>query len=232
MKTRTLRCVLVALLILAAPAAFGDDVAADEGLRARSFELGHKSLEKAATLINPLLSDDGSVSLLPARSVLVVTDYAENLARITEALAQYDTPPRHFSVEVTLISASRDGRPRDDVPEDLRAIARKLSAVLRFNSFEKVASIRAEGNEGDPVTLALESGYHASFDFGEFDPVTKTIRIEQFRLDRLGTDQREGETLLKTALNLRIGQVVVLGASRGPDSGKALMIVLVAEETE
>jgi len=62
--------------------------------------------------------------------------------------------------------------------------------------------------------------------------VTNTVRVEGFRLDRLSNSQSEGETLLKTSLNLRLGQVVVLGASRGPQSAKALMLVLVAEEAK
>ena len=231
MKTRLLICVFLATAF-AIPSFAAPDDAPDASLKARSFEIRHKTLERAAGLIAPLLSETGSVSLQPSKSALVVTDRAENLQKISEMLSRYDSPPRHFTVQLTLVNASRERVARSEVPEDLKVVADKLTGVLRFNSFEKVASINAEGNEGDPVVLSMDGSYHATFRIGEYDPVTNTVRVEGFRLDRLSNSQGEGETLLKTSLNLRLGQVVVLGASRGPQSAKALMLVLVAEEAE
>ena len=224
--------VLIVFLLLF-PAAGVSSLLADDaapgGLRARSFEVRNKDVEKAASLIRPLLSEDGSYSIQPSKNALVVTDHGDVLERVAEVLSRYDVPPRHFRLELTLVSASRSDRAAE-VPEDLRPVAKKLAGVLRFNSFEKLAGITTEGSEGDAVVLGLDPGYYGTFRFGEYDPVSETIRLEEFRLERLENEGQPGAPVLRTSLNLKLGQVVVIGASRQPDSRKALMLVLRAEE--
>ena len=47
-----------------------------------------------------------------------------------------------------------------------------------------------------------------------------------FRLSKLQGDQVT--SLLKTTLNLRLGQTYIVGATKTPQSQRALMIVLIA----
>jgi len=222
--------VLLALLV-AAPSLHADDAAAPAGaLTARSFEIHYKDVEKAAAMIKPLLSEDGSYSVQPSKNALVVTDTEENLDKIAGALAKYDAPPRHFVLKLTLVAASRSDSPAP-VPDDLREISRKLSGVLRYNSFEKLGGITAQGKEGDDVVLDFDPGYRATFHFGEYDPVTGTVRLDGFRLDRVQPSSSDGgDSVMRTSLNLKIGQTIVVGASRKPTATRALMLVLVASE--
>lgn len=200
---------------------------AQESISARSFTLKHKTPEAAAAVVKSLMTAEGSFSIQPGKESLVITDRKDVLERIAAVIEEFDAPPRLYSIELVLVSAGREASP-PAVPRELRELSEKLSGVLRFNSFRRIGGSTVAGREGDSSVLTFD-GHRASFDFGEYDPVSGSLRIEQFRLDRVDGDA-EGRTLLETSLNLRVGQTVVLGAARQPDAGRALMIVVRARE--
>jgi hypothetical protein len=76
--------------------------------------------------------------------------------------------------------------------------------------------------------VTLPTGYRADFKFGEYDPASDSLKVSDFHLSRLQNDQLT--SLLKTTLNLRIGQTYIVGATKAPQSQRALMIVLVARK--
>ena len=221
MTRLTKMAVVAILLVLTVPV-----WAAGESLVSRAFELQHKDPQRVIETIQGLLSRDGSYSIQPARQTIVVTDTPANIEKVAGILAELDVPARSYTLQLTLVSASRSTNP-PQVPADLVEISKKLSGVLRFNTFEKLGSTIARGNEGTSMSLAID-GYHAAFGFGQYDPLSQSLKVEDFRLDR--TKDSTGSPLIRTSLNLRVGQTVVLGASRQPESGKALMIVLLVEE--
>jgi hypothetical protein len=203
--------------------------AADEKLAARSFQFKFRDASRAAAVIKPLITAAGSVSIQPSSNTLVVTDSPIAIREIARAIAQYDAPPKPFTVEIRLVAASRAQTPAP-VPEDLREISAKLSGVLRFNKFEKLGEIRALGREGDPVLADLDGAYRADFTMGEFDPISQTLQLSDFRVMRVPAGGGELQQIFRNStLNLRVGQTVVLGASRLPDSNRILMIVLTAQ---
>lgn len=225
----------VPLLALLSSAALASDApagdAADAGpartLTAHTFTFKFKDAAKAAETIKPLLSSDGSISIPSGTRSVVVTDHPENVKQITASLAQFDTPARAFKLSVRIVSAARvDAAPA--VATELRDIAPKL-AMLRFNSLENLGAVDVEGKEGEPGLIDLPSGYRADFHFGDYDAASDSIRVSDLHLSRLSGPQKDQLTsLLKTSLNLRLGQTVILGASKVPESQRALMIVLLA----
>ncbi len=220
----------VALLMLSG-AAFGEAIAAaadaPKSLSVRTFTFHYKDPEKAAAIIKSLMSAEGTISIQPATNALVVTDRAENLRAIAKALAQFDTPPQAFKLTVRLIAASRvEGSP-GKVSDDLKDVAPKLG-MFRFNSFESLGNADVAGREGDPGIVTLPSGYRADFKFGEYDPASDSIKVSDFRLSKLQDDQLT--SLLKTTLNLRVGETYIVGATKTAQSARALMIVLVAHK--
>jgi hypothetical protein len=228
---RFLMTVLAVLLTCGVAVAAPDDAPADrvsKSLNVRAFSFKFKDADKAAATIKPLLSAEGSISIQPGSNSLVVTDRAENLKQIAAALAQFDTTARSFKLVVRLVSAARqesDAR----VPDDLKDIAPKL-AMLRFNSLEDLGSVDVEGKEGEPGVIDLPSGYRADFKFGDYDAASDSVKVNDLHLSRLGGPQKDQLTsLLKTSLNLKVGQTVILGASKVPSSQRALMIVLLAK---
>lgn len=224
MKLKTV-FVLMIVLSLFTVAAFAEP--AGNGVAVRSFQFRYKQAENAAIAIKPLVSAEGSFSIQPSSNTLVVTDRPENLKNIAAAVAQYDKPARGVKIAIRLVAASRQTNPAK-VPDDLVDLSNKLSGVLRFNSFEKLGEITVEGKEGDPVITNVDGVYRAEFKIGEFDPLSDTIRVGDFQLSKV---QQGGQltSLLKTSLNLKVGQTVILGASKSAESGRALMLVLVAK---
>lgn len=206
---------------------------ADGRVVVQTFKFKFKSADRAANVISSLVSSEGSVSIQPGSNVLVVTDRSANMEVIAAALDRYDVPSREFKLEIRLVAAGRVQGKGPEVPEDLKDIAGKLSGVLRFTSFEKIGAIDVKGREGDTVRSDID-GYHAEFVVGELDPVSETVQLSGFTLSRFeaGADpaKKARKDVLETTLNLKVGQTVVLGASRLPDSNRALLLIVVARQ--
>ena len=217
--------VMLTLCLLAVPA-FADAADAGKKLSVQTFQFKHKQAEKAAGVIKSLLSPEGSMSMQASANSLVVTDAPENLKKIAAALAEFDAPAPAFHLTVRLVAASRgvaNEQPR--VPAELRDVAPKL-ALLRYNVLESLGQMDVLGKEGEPGIVDL-NGYRADFRFGEYDLASDSIKISDFKLSRLEGDQLA--PMLKTTLNLKLGQTVILGATKQPQSQRALMIVVTAK---
>jgi hypothetical protein len=227
---KLMKAAIVLLVLVSFPlTAFADSATAPGGkVSAQSFKLRYKDAERAAAVIKTLVGPEATVSIQPGSNTLTVTDQPEKLKAVAAAIAAFDSPAKSFVVEVRLVSASRTNGPMV-VPEDLKEISAKLSGVLRFNVFEKIGDMSTEGKEGDPVVIEPAKGYRAEFKVGEYDPVTDTIKLNDFSLARAGAD-KELTSLMKMTLNLRLGQTVVFGASKSADSQKVLMLVLSAKK--
>jgi Bacterial type II/III secretion system short domain len=226
MKLTRLMMFLVALLV-AASAMQAEPPAPDaaRALTVRTFTFKYKDAEKATGVIKALLSPEGTISIQPGTKSVVISDRAENLKAVARAIADFDVPPQAFKLSVRLVSAGRVAPDAAKIGEELRDVAPKL-AMLRYNALESAGQAEFEGKEGDPGIVEMPTGYRANFKLGEYDPASDSVKVSDFHLSRLQNDQLA--SLLKTSLNLRLGQTYILTATRAPESQRALMIVLVA----
>ncbi len=223
---------MISMMAALSGAAFAEPPAAaaadsKPGLAVHTFTFKFKQADKAAAAIKLLLSTDGSMSIQPSTNSLVVTDRAENMKNVARMIGDFDKEPQSFRLYVRIVGASRvAGTPK--IPDDLKDVARKL-AILPYNSYEAVGEATVQGKEGDPGLVDMQTGYRADFKFGEYDPASDSIAVKDLQISRLTGAQKDQLTsLLKTTLNLAIGQTYILGASKAPQSQRALMIVLVA----
>jgi hypothetical protein len=222
---------MIPMLLALSGAAFAEPAAAaadaKPALAVRSFSFKFKQADKAAAAIKPLLSKEGSMSIQPSTNSLVVTDRAENLKSVAKLIGDFDKEPQSFRLYVRVVGASRvEGTPK--IADDLKDVARKL-AILPYNSYESVGEATVQGKEGDLGLIDMATGYRANFKFGEYDPASDSIAVNDLQIAKLtGAQHDQLTSLLKTSLNLTIGQTYVLGASKAPQSQRALMIVLVA----
>lgn len=220
--TRRIALSLFLVLAMCVPA-FADE--AGKGLSVRPFQFKHKEADKAAAIIKSLLSSEGTMNIQPATNTLVVTDRPENLRAVAAALTQYDAEPVAIQLSVRLVSAGKvEGAAR--VPEELKDVAAKLR-MLRYNSLESLGSANIDTREGSAGIVELENGYRADFRIGEYDPVTKSVQVIDFKLSRAQKDQLAD--VLKTTLNLRIGVTHILAATRTAGSDRAVMLVVTAK---
>jgi hypothetical protein len=221
---KRLSIALMALLLTAATA-FADVADMGKSLTVRTFQFKHKQADKAAAVIKPLMSAEGSMSIQPAANSLVVSELPENLKKIAAALALFDAPAQSFNLSIRLVAAGRGSADDAHVDAVLSDVASKL-ALLRYNVLESLGSATAAGKEGEPGLVSL-NGYRADFKFGAYDPASDSVQLGEFRLSKLDGDQLS--PMLKTTLNLKIGQTVIIGATKQPNSNKALMIVVTAQ---
>ena len=216
---------MMAMLFVFGGVAAADPKAGDKPLSARTFTFKYKQADKAAAVIKSLVSAEGSISIQPSANALQVTDRPENLKQIARAIAEFDEPAKAFKVYVRLVAASRVEN-AGKVPRNLEDVASKL-AMLKYNTFDSVGEATIEASEGDPGTLDMASGYRAEFKLGEYDAASDSVKVADFRISKLQSDQLT-PVVRPTTLNLGIGQTYIVGASKAPGSQHALMIVLIA----
>ena len=218
--------VLTLLLVSVSVSAFADDAGdAGKSLSVRTFQFKFKKAENAAAVIKPLMSAEGSISIKAAGNSLVVTDLPENMKKIADALANFDKEAQPFRLSVRLVSAGRGADNEGRVPSELRDVAPKL-AMLRFNVLDAIGNAEVMGKEGEPGQIDL-NGYRADFKFGAYDPASDSINLVDFKLSQLTGDQLT--QVMKTTLNLKLGQTVIIGATKNAQSQRALMIVFTAK---
>lgn len=219
--------VSVLVLFLVSAPAFAEAAPTEpaaKSLTVRTFQFKHKNAEQAATAIKNLRGIEGSVSI--TNNSLVVTDTPENIKRIAAALAEFDAPAQMFRLSIRLVSAGRVAAGEEaKIAPEVRDIAPKL-ALLRYNWLENIGNAEVSGSEGQQGLVDL-STYRADFKFGEYDAASDSIKLNDFKLSRPEGDQLS--QVLKTTLNLKLGQTVILGATKQPNAGRALMIVVSAK---
>ena len=218
--------VMLMALFLVSATAFADAADGGKSLSVRTFTFKHKQADTAAGIIKSLLSTDGTMSIQPKTNSLVITDDPANLKKIAAALAEFDTAPQPFRLSVRLLSAGRVANAKPTkLPDELKEVEAQL-ALLRYTSVDTVGAAEAAGREGEPSLIDLTQ-YRADFKFGQYDPASDTIEVSDFKLAKLDGDQLA--PMMKTTLNLKIGQTVVLGVTRDAKSQRALMLVLTAK---
>lgn len=219
------------LLLALSGSVFADAApAGDAAASVRTFQFKYKDAGTAAALIKTLMSAHGSFSIQPSSNSLVITDSPENLKSIAAALQQYDAAPQAFKLSVRLVAAAKvNPGAVPKMPGELKDVAAKLS-FGPYNSFDLLGNTNIDGREGDPGILEMENGYRADFKFGEYDPASDSLRIADFKLQRLSPEQQNQLTqLLKTSLNLKLGQTYIIGAAKVPESQRALMLIIAAK---
>jgi len=78
------------------------------GLVTQVFPLRHESAAGLVAALRPLVSPSNSVSALPSSNALLITDYADNLARIGQIITSLDVPQGDLLVLPLQHAAARD----------------------------------------------------------------------------------------------------------------------------
>jgi hypothetical protein len=205
---------------------------AAEALPVRVFVLRYKRAEEAILLIRPILSDSGSILIQSKLNALTVTDDPAKLSTIAQALAQFDAPPRGFSIAVKLVKAHADA-PVGNLSGEIGGIGNRLREVFKFNDYSLVDSAILQGTEGETVSYLLGGHYRVAF---QIDPAGQatTLRLSQFALsrERIVEGVKRVETpLFRTTVNVGLNQTMVIAASQEEAAKKALILILFVQET-
>jgi hypothetical protein len=223
MKKALALAAAMALLAAALP------LAAEDQAVVKVFALKYKRVEEAALLIRGNLSASASVTLAPRLNAMTVTDREENLRTIAKVLAEFDKPPRGFTVAVKLVRARSDV-PAGTMSKEIGGLGAMLASYFHFNDYELIDSAVLRSSEGQEAACRLGDEYQISFTIGR-SSFGQTLVLSPFVLTRTKKDKGAVPTqLYRTAMAVEPNQTLVVGASRDEASKTALILILLVQE--
>lgn len=207
----------------------------------RVLTLEHVSVSEASAAVQPLLSENGSLTLQPSRSRLTVQDVPAVVDRVTELIDEMDRAPGQYRIHVELVQGTSQpyssGQPATRVDPRLRK-------MFDFPTFHHLAGTTVEGAVGSAAEAELGSDYEISFqpDAIEYSPDTPwgapnpgdRINLRHLVLKKIGVDAdgvRTATALLQTNMMLSSNQKVYIGAGSSEDADNGLVLIVHALET-
>jgi len=204
----------------------------------RSFTLRYVSVAEATTVVQPLLSDQGSLTLQPSRSRIIVQDFPEVINRVVLLIDELDKLPNNYRIHIELLEGGIE-QPFGSANE-IEATDR-LRKMFKFPSYRILGSAALEGTLGGDAQASLGSGYEVSFvtqvpvhssetPWGAPD-LGDRIQLRSLTLNRVraGADGEQlSQQYLRTNVLLSPNQKVYIGAgnSEDPESGLVLIVQL------
>jgi len=218
------RLTLFLLLVLAVP------VLAD-GPVSRVFTLEHRPAREAVSVVEPLLSPEGSVLMRPRDNSLTVVDDAATVARVAEVLARFDVAPASYRVSVRLIRGS--AKPASPGVAAV-ALPSLPSGLLPYASYHEIGRFEAVTEEGERLETSVGGRYSLSFGLRRIVSESERVELSRFVLARREGPSKLGgvdvvHNLLQSNISLLVGQTFVVVATPSEGSGEALLLVVVAE---
>jgi hypothetical protein len=203
---------------------------------ARAFEIHYQPLDDAYELVEPLLSEQGTVTLRPRLATLVVEDRRSVLERVADLLESWDLPPRNVEITLSLFLGT-DRRDEDPTAPDadhglsreVRGVLEKLSDFTKWTSYEALGSRSVTGTEGDTVVANLSDEYRVEFVLGAVHPTHGSVKVEKLQLLRVtvADDGSESvEDLYTAGMVLPAGKLKLVGAATDPHARRVLFLAL------
>jgi len=234
-----LKRAIIALLLSTVAVAFS--VADQRSTTVRVFNLKNASMIEAFIAIEPLLSDDGSVTVQPSRGRITIQDAPEVVGRISALIAELDRIPGEYRIEVELL----EGLDIEEVSELPPELDRRLHRMFPFKTYRRAGRTVFQGEFGQPTTASLNPSYRLSFlaeasNISESTPwgvadLGNRTQVKWLRLDRLtvGADGSEKvNELLRTTVFLSPRQKMIIGAGSSEDSASGLVLILTLHSVE
>lgn len=237
-RVRATRLILVAILLLGLPGLLFPQMEKQSDAPRRPtqlFTIRFKDVNDVYLLIEPLLSERGTVQMQPRLKTLAVTDDEETLQKIDEIIRSYDLPPRSVEVALQLILATTAGGQSEKISPRIRGVIEKLNEIsTRWSDYRLLGSATVLSAEGERTSVQLGEDYRISFAVDYASDEQKLVRFKRFTLDRREKPRypelREENyaRVLDTALNLKSDKLYIFGASRLESSNRALFMTITA----
>ncbi len=227
-------CVAVAVPALAVPEPPKRGVATGVPTEARVFRLQYKPVDQAVPLIRPFLSEDGTLLLELRRRSITVHDRPDRLEQIQGVLDAWDVPPKNIRLTLQIIRARAIEGGRVRLSQELRGLGETLKDVTRWTDYEDVGSVSLNVSEGGSATLDV-ADYRIHLVLYQVTHDGGTIRLKRFALQRREVGAGGVERLKPiwdTVMNLKAGQLTVLGATRLEQSQNAILLTMTASIEE
>ncbi len=197
------------------------------------FALKYRKVEDALALLRPLLADPGVSAVLETNlNSLTVRGTPARVDQIARGVAAFDVPLRAIDIVVTLLKStgekSRAGE-KADVSEEIRGIGERLKKLFNVTDFTRLDSVVVQGIEGQRVAYVMGGGYRLEF---LVDPARDgtQVQLRDLSLERVRHEsgkETRGE-IVRTSINVNLGQPYILGVGRDESVGEKLFVVFFA----
>jgi len=194
-------------------------------LETRTFRVDHLEPHEVTALLDPYVYGDradapGSLSAIDG--AITVRETSDNLARIERVLAEFDEPRPDVRLFFQLIEADgfTDSDPRiADVEVELRKL-------FQFRGYRLAGEATVLATDYAEIAQGMRASGGGLFELSGrvFRQDSETIRLA----DMMFTSD-DGWSL-RTSVNIRNGQTIVLGSSPKGDSSATLFLTVRAEE--
>jgi hypothetical protein len=216
--------------VLVACAVIADAAPTVPAVVVRVFALRYRAPEDALPVLSPVLTEGGSVIVQPKGNTLTVRDTAAAVERASKALTSWDVPPRALQLWITLLKATSGGKParvKPDVSEEMRVLGERLRKLLNVTDTGRLDSVVVQGIEGQTIAYVIGGDYRLEF-LLEPSGDPKQIRLRHLAFERLHRGPGVVETrkdILRTTINVTVGQPYILVVGRDEAAAEALVLV-------
>jgi general secretion pathway protein D len=138
------------------------------------YPLHHATAAQLVTVLRPLVAPNNAVSAYPGSNTLVITDYADNLKRLTQIIESIDKPNdaefniiklKHLSAvelaqQLTRLFADPSGAPGGQAPGNtllISADGRSNSLLVRTDDQDKLETLRSMVAQLDTPSSAMSN---------------------------------------------------------------------------
>lgn len=233
---RTARFFVLFALVTATVAA-----AAQTVTTVRVFNLKNVSVGDAFEAIEPLLTDQGSVTVQPSLRRFTIQDTPQAVDRITAVMDELDRVPGEYRIEVEIVEGL-DIEGSSDLPAELD---RRLHLMFPFKGYRRVGQTVFRGELGQPTSASIGERYRLSFVAEAFNVPESTpwgvaevagrTQVKSLRLERKtsGPGGKESlDELLQTTVFLSPRQKMIIAAGTSEDSATGLVLILTMHSVE
>lgn len=116
------------------------DRPADNGMITRTYRLQYENAVNLIPVLRPIVSPNNPINAYPGNNTVVVTDYAENLKRVAQIIANIDTPG---AIDTDVVPV------RNGIAADIASMVSELLDVQGADPTQKVSVI------GDPRSNSI-----------------------------------------------------------------------------
>ncbi|HOX47159.1 MAG TPA: pilus assembly protein N-terminal domain-containing protein [Myxococcota bacterium] len=175
-------------------------------------------------LLRNYLSPAGRIDFEDRTRALVVVDTEPVVELVLRSVAELDQKPLQARITLTLVQADTAANPTP-IPAELKPVVAQLQGVFTYNQWSVLdkAFITTEAGQKSKLQLGGEHRLTVELVPERIQGETKVIRLA-FKMYR-----DKDTTLVQTSVELKDGELAVLGASRIDGVGKALITVVAAK---
>jgi hypothetical protein len=206
----------------------------------RVFTLRYSSVAEATDAVQPLLSEEGSLTLQPSRSRITVQDFPEVIDRVARVIEQLDRAPDRYRVHIELLQGGAE-QPFGSANE-VEATER-LRKMFKFPAYRILGGTVLEGDLGGDAQASLGRDFQISFvaqhpphsadtPWGAPDPGDR-IQLRGLTLEKLkpgANGEQQSRQYLRTNVLLSPNQKVYIGAGSSEDSKTGLILIVQAQD--